>query len=105
MEFEIPEINSTNDTLALIILDNESFKKQAKFNFDGKTHFYNPKILSDFQIDSKINDLADLLDFITAHFYGKVFVLSPLPQFLVGCCFAENPSQKPCPLLLITLNP
>ena len=46
-------MNSTNDTLALIILDNEFFKKQAKFNFDGKTHFYNPKILSDFQIDSK----------------------------------------------------
>ena len=88
----LPQSENVNDTLVLLFLGNNIFRKSSHYKEKGVWHMINPQLLNDTEINELIKVLRELYTKLRVGFKGKIKLLGPFPRFASPCC--PSPSHS-----------
>ena len=97
---ELLQSCSKNDTMILHFFGNSMIKSESHYPETLPPleptlpprrirHVVHPKILSDSEMETLLNDTREILEWATKNFPGKILLCGPMPRYITPCC-AEN---------------
>ncbi len=99
----LPQSANVNDTLVLLFLGINIFRKSSHYKEKGVWHMVNPQLLNEKEISELINVIRELYTKLRMGFKGKIKLFDPLPRFASLCC--PSPSHSiPLSFPLTTTN-